>query len=72
MRRFGAFFCFYVGKDYNKHMNDDSAIMRLQDVCKTYQKDKKEIVALKNISVDISKGSFVLLSGKAAQEKRPY
>lgn len=50
-------------------MENDYAIVRLQDVSKSYNKDKKSVLVLNDISLSVKKSSFTVLSGLSGSGK---
>lgn len=50
-------------------MENDCVIVRLQDVSKSYNKDKKSVLVLNDISLSVKKSSFTVLSGLSGSGK---
>jgi putative ABC transport system ATP-binding protein len=50
-------------------MMNNEALIRLRDVVKVYQMDRKEFVALKGVTLDICAGEFVSIMGPSGSGK---
>lgn len=71
LRQSAGHFPFYFRYGYNiiKDMENTSVIVRLQDVCKSFRKDGKSLLVLNNISLEIDRASFTVLSGLSGSGK---
>lgn len=53
----------------SQYKSDSNAMLRLEDLCKTYQLGSEEVLAVNKVNLEIHKNEFVAIMGKSGSGK---